>query len=158
MSDDMNFADYVTQERARLTEARNSLTDQRFQIDQALANIDREFAAVAAYETAKAGKASRQSANTAAVPKARRVRRSDRREAILREVAKFPVSRGDLLTSLGVKGDKAGENAISNALTSLVKRGQLVRDNGTYRLPNHENAAQEGEIYDHTESGLQEVA
>jgi hypothetical protein len=33
---------------------------------------------------------------------------------------------------MGVKGDKSGEQSVSNALTELMKQNQLGRKNGKY--------------------------
>ncbi len=42
------------------------------------------------------------------------------------------VNRADLLTMLGVKGDKAGEQSVSNALSALVKATKIGLANGKY--------------------------
>ena len=132
------FADYVKSERERLTAERNSLLEQRDQIDADLAEVDRHFAAVAAYETAKTGKGQKIIAGLQdAVAHAKRARRGSIRETILNTVSAAPagLSRGELLDVLGLKGDKSGEMGVSNALTALVKNGSLVREGGRYHAP-----------------------
>lgn len=128
MSDTENFADYIASERERLSAKRAFLIGSRQSIDDELAALDREFAAIDAYEAAKTGKTP---AKNGAVP---RVRRGSRREAILNAVrgSVAGMSRGDLLELFGVKGDKSGEMAVSNALTVLIKSGALVRDGRVY--------------------------
>ena len=41
-------------------------------------------------------------------------------------------SRGEILTALKVKGDKAAEQAVSNALTAMKKSGVIKAANGKY--------------------------
>jgi hypothetical protein len=43
--------------------------------------------------------------------------------------------RADLISRLGVRGDKKGESAVSNALVSMKKDGKLGYDKGFYRRP-----------------------
>ena len=42
------------------------------------------------------------------------------------------LSRGEILERMGLKGDKAGEMSVSNALTALAKRNQIRREGGKY--------------------------
>jgi hypothetical protein len=44
------------------------------------------------------------------------------------------LSRGEVIERLHLKGDKAGEASVSNALTALVKRQQIVRRERKYRV------------------------
>jgi len=44
------------------------------------------------------------------------------------------LSRGEILVRLQRKGDKAGETSVSNALTALLKREQIVRRERKYRV------------------------
>lgn len=128
---DVNFADHIASERERLSQERDRLQGNRANIDAQLADLDREFAAIDAYEQAKTGK-------TAPVSNgATRARRGSRRESIINALSQSPggLTRGELLTLHGVKGDKSGEMSVSNALTALVKAGQLVREGGKYCVP-----------------------
>ena len=136
MSDNENFADYLTQERERLTQLKETWLDNRKLADNMLAEIDREFAAIDAYEAAKTGKTP---AKNGAVP---RVRRGSRREAILNALINSPngLTRGEMLEQLGLKGDKSGEMSVSNALAALIKSGALVRKHRVYRCPLREAA------------------
>ena len=43
------------------------------------------------------------------------------------------VSRGDLLETMGAKGDKAFTSSISNALANLKKAGVITADSGLYK-------------------------
>jgi hypothetical protein len=42
------------------------------------------------------------------------------------------LSRGDILERMSLKGDKAGEMSVSNALTALGKSNQVRRESGKY--------------------------
>lgn len=125
MSDD--FATYIQGERDSLTARRRELLHDRNEIDRVLGDIDRSFAAIDAYEAAKTGKATVRAGSTAP-----RARRGSRREAILHTLGDAPqgMTRGELLDAFGVKGDKSGEGAISNALSALQRSGQVARQDG----------------------------
>ena len=129
------FADYVARERERLQAERESLIQQRREIDQKLAGIDNEFGAVDAYEAAKAGKKVAAKA-TGGSGRGRGTRRGSKREALLAVIRENPagLSRGEILQHMGLKGDKAGEMSVSNALTALTKGNQVRREGGKYRL------------------------
>jgi hypothetical protein len=126
------LAGFIEKERERLTQEREKLLSERAGIveylDGHLAAIDREFAAIDAYERVRTGKPTR------AASSATRARRGSRREAILQAVgaAVNGLSRGDLLDVFGLKGDKLGEMSVSNALATMMKNGQLVREDGRY--------------------------
>jgi len=42
------------------------------------------------------------------------------------------LSRGEILNLMGLKGDKSGEQSVSNALLALTKQNQLGRREGKY--------------------------
>jgi len=128
-----NFSDYMSRERERLNGERDQLFAQRAEIDKKLAEIEKEFQAIDAYEHAKTGRGSGRAANPG---RGRGSRRGSRREAIMEVIRQNPtgVSRGDLLQKMGLKGDKAGEMSVSNALTALSKSNQVRREGGKYHL------------------------
>ena len=121
------FSTYVEAERAKLTEARQSLMAERQSIDARLTALNNEFAAIDAYEAAKTGRAIARVG--AATPRSGRTRNGSRRESILAVLRNAPqgMSRGELLDACGVKGDKAGEGSVSNALSALQKDGRVMR-------------------------------
>jgi hypothetical protein len=123
------FHDHITRERERLNSEREAILAKRAELDAQLAEINREFKAIEAYEAAKSGKALRQSG-----PRAAGTRRSSKRDGILAALADIPhgLTRGELLQKLGLKGNKAGEMSVSNALTALTKANQVVRKDGKY--------------------------
>jgi hypothetical protein len=125
-----NFAEYIARERERLRAEREQIFSQREELQHKLDAINREFAAIEAYETAKIGKAT-QRTRTDRQPRARR---GSRRQALL-EIIRHSngLSRGDILERMGLKGNKNGEMSISNALTALTKTNQVQREGRKYR-------------------------
>src|SRR3954447_11856917 len=119
MSDD-RFSDYIARERERLSRGRTEISNQRRELDKRLAAINREFQALEAYQAAKTGKPIGRGMQTQ-----RRARRGSRREELLNVIREGNgLSRGEILERMGLKGDKAGEMSVSNALTALTKRTQ----------------------------------
>lgn len=127
-----NFAEYVSQERERLTAKRQAAMDARRQADLDLASVESEFHAINAYEAAKSGK--RLTANGGGGSGRQRVQRGSRRQEILGVIQNSSgLKRREVLEALGVKGDKTGEMSVSNALTNLIKSGVLARtEDGVY--------------------------
>ena len=117
------FKAFVSNERKRLTKRRNDVLRQKTDLDEELAQIESEFKAIAAYETAKGGKA----AST-------RKRRTGRRAEILAAIKKHPkgIGRGDLIKFFGATGKKSDEHSIDNALTGLKKTGKVDNKDGKY--------------------------
>ncbi len=130
---DENFPTFIARERERLSAEREQVFNQQRELDQKLDAINREFAAIDAYEAAKTGKAARPARRVA--PRSG-VRRGSKREELLRVIRENPagLKRGEILERMGLKGNKAGEMSVSNALTALAKAGQVSRDEGKYRL------------------------
>jgi len=97
-----------------------------------LADINRELAAIDAYEAAKNGKATptRSTGTRRATPS----RRGSKREGIMAVLSDVPhgLTRGEILDRMGLKGNKSGEMSVSNALTALSKSNQVVRKDGKY--------------------------
>ena len=126
-----HFSDFMTRERDRLRAQREEIFDQQQELQRKLDEINREFAAIEAYETAKTGKAARGGGVSSG--RQQRVRRGSRREELLNLIRQGNgLSRGEILERMGLKGDKSGEMSVSNALTALTKRNQVRRDGGKY--------------------------
>ncbi len=131
---DMRFAELMQQERERLSREREEIANQQRELETKLAAISRELEGIDAYEAARSGKlipAARQARGPRARPQARR---GSRREALLTLIKENPggLSRGEILQQMGLKGDKAAEMSVSNALTALTKTNQLSRREGKY--------------------------
>ena len=128
MYDGTDFSTYIESERQRLKDRRQTMEAHIAEHQAQLAELDREFAAIDAYERAKTGK----STNTAT---AKRARYGSKREAVYNVIGeRGGASRGDILRALGVNGDKSGEMAVSNALTAIKKAGKIMRDGGVWYL------------------------
>jgi ATPase subunit of ABC transporter with duplicated ATPase domains len=129
-SGDGNFSEFIARARERLHTEREQVFGQQEELQHRLAAINREFAAIEAYETAKTGKAARQ----ASAGRQPRARRGSRREALLELIRQSDgLSRGEILERMGLKGDKSGEMSVSNALTALTKSNHVRREGGKYR-------------------------
>ena len=133
---DERFSDVMQQERERLTRERENIVNQQRELEGKLAEINREFAAVDAYESAKSGKATTTARQRGGAPR-RQARRGSRREALLEVIRSNAtgLSRGEILERMGLKGDKSGEMSVSNALTALAKSNQVARREGKYVVP-----------------------
>jgi hypothetical protein len=129
------FGSFIKQEHARLQKARDQALQKQADVDRELQKIESELAAIAAYEQAKGAKPGRAGKRTptkrTAAPRARR---GERRQAVLGVVQQHPdgLTRGEILNLMGVKGDKSGEQSVSNALMALTKQNQLGRREGKY--------------------------
>ena len=128
------FEGFVARERARLHGEREAIFTAQHELEGKLAEINREFAAIDAYEAAKAGKL------PTSVPRRRtggtqqRARSGSKRDALLKLIQESEgLTRGEILERMGLKGNKAGEMSVSNALTALTKGNQVVRHDGRYR-------------------------
>ena len=67
-----NFSEFISRERERLRAEREQVFNQQEELQRKLDAINREFAAIDAYETAKTGKAARQAAGQPATASAPR--------------------------------------------------------------------------------------
>lgn len=123
----IDFAEYMDQERARIHGEREALLAQKSDIEEALAQLNRDIQAIDAYAAAKAGKVSAKRVRGTPTNGARP---GSRRGAIIATLTANPqgLGRGELLQKLDVKGNKSGEMAVSNALTSLIKSNTLTRN------------------------------
>jgi len=130
--------EFIKSERSRLNGERKVLVGQQRELEKKLAGIDRELAAIGAYETAKRGKAvapartPRRAAGKRRAPT--RARRGSRRDALIKLIRENSagLKRGEILEKMGLKGNKSGEMSVSNALTALTKSKQVARQDGKY--------------------------
>src|SRR3954453_3409696 len=101
-----NFPEYIARERDRLRTEREQIFSQQEELTRKLDAVNREYAAIEAYETAKTGKAARQ----APAGRQSRAHRGSRREALLELIRQNDgLSRSEILERMGLKGDKSGE-------------------------------------------------
>jgi hypothetical protein len=129
-----SFAGFIQHERDRLSTARESIFEQQQELKEKLANINRELAAIDAYEAAKTEQAAPGIRRAAARLASQRGRRGSRREAILQLIKDNPsgLSRGEILQHMNLKGNHSGEMAVSNTLTALTKENQVSRRDRKY--------------------------
>ena len=123
-----DFAAMIEKERARLNGLRDDAAKRRSAIDEEIAEIDKELRAIVAYETARTS-----------APKGKRGgsgKRGSRQDGILSLLRGKAdgLSRGDILEGLGLKGDKTGEQSVSNALGNMKKAGKIGQKDGRYML------------------------
>ncbi|MGA8760684.1 MAG: hypothetical protein WB611_31035 [Stellaceae bacterium] len=144
--DDIRFAHLMQRERDCLNHEREEIVGKQKDLENKLTEINHEFAAIDAYEAAKAGKAVTPSRQPRAARKSgapikqlsvdtgARPQTGTRREAILKVIEKNPggLSRGEILERIGLKGNKSAQKSVSNALTALTKNSQVLRREGKY--------------------------
>ena len=132
MADELDAA--ISRQRERLTKTRNDVQGKIAKLQGQLAEIDRQFAAVLAYEQTLAGKLPvpalskrRQSAKPG--------RRGEKQAQVLRVIGQQAggMTRGEVIDALGVKGSKSGAQSVSNALTALKKAGQIASTDGKWQ-------------------------
>lgn len=121
-----DFAAMIDKERERLGKMREDALSRRSAIDTEIAAIDKELRAITAYESAKSD-SPRKGKGTGA-------RRNSRQDGILSLLKAAPhgLGRRDLLDKLGLKGNKSGEQSISNALNNMKKAGRISSKDGKY--------------------------
>ena len=117
------FEEMVLQERNRLTAQITDIEIRQRALQEEMALVKRELSALDAYETAKAGKT-----------KSTRGRRASRQDGILQLLRGNAdgMTRGGILEGLGLKGNKSGEQSISNALNNMKKAGTIAVRDGKY--------------------------
>ncbi len=134
------FETFIARERERLSAERSELYDQQKALEEKLEGINRELAAIKAYEDAKRGKL------PTAAPAEGRQRRAPRqaggrgkREDLLnyiKEHFEAGVTRAELLNSMNIdEKDEEGKRraqSVSNALSALKKTQQLRQEGRTY--------------------------
>jgi hypothetical protein len=136
-----DFAAYIAAARERLTAEGNAIREQQAGLQHQLDAINSEFAAIEAYESAKAGKAARPNTTASRTPRARR---GSRREACLDLIRQSDgLSRGEIIDRMGLKGDKSGEMSVSNALTALTKGNHVRREGGKYHAASRPPSAED---------------
>src|SRR5450432_4140195 len=132
MADDLDAA--MTRQRERLTKTRNDVQGKIAKLQGQLAEIDRQFAAVLAYEQTLAGKLP-----VPALSKRRKSAkppgRGQKQAEVLRVIERQPsgVTRGEVIDALGIKGSKSGAQSVSNALTALKKIGKIASTDGKWQ-------------------------
>lgn len=132
---EQSFADFINSERERLTAERTAIYDQQHELEQKLDAINKEMAAINAYAAVKEGKpapAAQQTApakKQADAPKRARTPRGEggiRTQVLdmVRKAGPEGIRSNDIALALQMD-DKAGNQAIANALMALKKSGEV---------------------------------
>jgi hypothetical protein len=134
-----NFAQVIEQERARLTKAKDAAIAKKRSCDAEIATIDKELAAISAYERVKTDRApgtdTRRPGIRTNKASSTGTRRSGIRQDVLNAIKSHPegIGRADLLEAVGVKGEKSGEKSVSNSLFVLKKNMSIDSKDGKYK-------------------------
>ena len=131
---EQTFPEFIAKERDRLKTERETIFNQQQELDTKLADINRELAAIDAYEAAKSGKQA-SPARTRAVARPATGRRSGIRDRVFEVVRDAPngIAAADVRTALGFT-DKSGSQSVANALSGLKRTGKITTTStGAYR-------------------------
>jgi hypothetical protein len=122
------FAAMIDKERERLTKALEGIRAKQQELEEQRATLESELDALDTYEAARSGK-TRKSRKPAS-----RAPRGSRQQSVLAVIAKSKkgMTRGDILQAMGLKGNKGGERAVSNALTALKKAKRVTSKDRKY--------------------------
>lgn len=133
MADDLNVA--IKRQREQLTKTRKDVQGKIAELQKQLSDIDRQFAAVLAYENTLAGKLPVPAASKGQQP-AKRGRRGSKQAEVLRAIEQQAggMTRGEVIEALGFKGDKSGAQSVSNALTALKKASKIASTDGKWQV------------------------
>ena len=120
----MDLKKVIADERAKIQKTRAELMAKKDELDKQLSALDSEMEAIDAYERIKSGK-----------PAQKRGRRSGVRKQVLQVIKdnKGGIGRADILVALDLKGDKSGEQSVSNALSALKKMNAVTAKDGKYK-------------------------
>ena len=121
------FAAMIDKERERLRKALVELRAKQEELQVQRATIETELEALDTYEAARSGK-TRKSRTVSRAP------RGSRQQSVLAVITKSKkgMTRGDILQAMGLRGNKGGERAASNALTALKKAKKVTSKDGKY--------------------------
>lgn len=117
--------EFITRQRDALLKQREHIFRQQHELQRQLDELNEMLAKFDVFE----GKATRQAPRRAG----RQTRRGSKREELLGVIRSGSgLTRGEILEKMGLKGNRAGEMSVSNALTALTKANQVRRDGGKY--------------------------
>ena len=135
-TDDLDIPALIQQQREKLLKRREDTLSRQAELQKELDAINSELKRADLYlnpDAVKEEKKPRQQRQ----PRegGQRAPRGEIRGKVLeaiREAGPDGISRADLLEKFGVKGDKSGEQKISNATNALRKAGQVDNRNGQW--------------------------
>lgn len=119
---------FINEQRTALIAQREQIFDQQHDLQRQLDQVNDMLRKFDAFE-GKPTPVARRSASSAQP----RVRRGSKRDELLTIIRQGDgLTRGDILEKMHLKGDRAGEMSVSNALTGLTKGGHIKRQEGKY--------------------------
>ena len=118
---------FITKQRDALLAQREAIFTQQQELQRQLDEVNGMLAKFDVFE----GKRAAQSATR--TRRSSGTRRGSKRDELLKVIREGGgLSRGEILERMGLKGNKAGEMSVSNALTALTKTNQVARREGKY--------------------------
>jgi hypothetical protein len=136
---------FLARQRSQWTKKRQALLAAQKKIGEELAAVDRELAAIDAYHSVRTGKriaapqprisrSTRKSATKRAKRAGTRRPRGSVQGGVFKiiESAKEGLTRGDIIGTLGTKGNRSVEKSVSNALSAMLKSKKIARKDGKY--------------------------
>lgn len=122
---------FIVRQREALLNQRQDLLNQQNAIQEQLDQLDQMLTKFDVFEGKYASRGRTRKASTRRV--SRGGRRGSKREELLQVIRDgHGLTRGEILERMGLKGNKAGEMSVSNALTALTKNNQVRRDGRKY--------------------------
>lgn len=135
-----DFAAMIEKERERLTQLIEDYKAQITDLQGKVSAAQIEMAAIEAYDRAKRGElptAPKSARTPRAASTGTRAPRGSKRDELIALITENPgLSRGEILTKLGIveKDSKAAAQSVSNALANLKKVGALTSEGGKYTI------------------------
>lgn len=115
---------FITEQREALLKQREGIFTQQQELQGKLDAVNEMLAKFDVFEGKRAAPATRRSSGT---------RRGSKRDELLAIIKSGNgLARADILSTMGVKGNKQAEMSVSNALTALTKGNQIARRDGKY--------------------------
>jgi hypothetical protein len=120
---------FIGRQREALVAQREQIFNQQQTLQSELDSVNAMLAKFDVFE----GKATSATVRSAKGTRRTGPRRGSKREELLAVIrASNGISRGEILEKMQLKGDKAGEMSVSNALTALTKANEVIRRDGKY--------------------------
>ena len=121
---------FITRQREALLNQRQELLNQQRVLQEQLDQLDEMLTKFDVFEGKYANRGGARKPVTRRAPGGRRGSRSEGLLQVIR--VGNGLTRGEILERMGLKGNKAGEMSVSNALTALTKSNHLRRDGRKY--------------------------
>lgn len=129
----MNSTEMLTNRKRQLTEKKGELEREISGLRKKLATVDLELGAIAAYEEHMDRRTRALDVQVNARLGRARVTRDTVLAVINGDASDMGVSRGEIIETLGVKGDKSGEIAVDNRLRELKRERRVLHEGRRYR-------------------------